>query len=110
VSNAAGQVAVAVGPNRTLLVTVAGPKTVEGGCVNTIEATLYDISGNPVPKPGTGGPMVHCMAIVEIDIPAGQSKFFTTRLQAPGPGHYTIRTALNPVSAGPLPDVAVDVK
>jgi hypothetical protein len=73
-----------------LTVTVTGPLTVLGGCVQTLSAVAETTAGVPVPTP-TLSPAMECMAIALEEIPAGATRSFTASLpDPPQPGTYVI--------------------
>jgi hypothetical protein len=88
----------------TVTVAVKGPATIYGGCEPTVHAQFVDAAGNPVAT--AAAPGVHCLAIAVIQIAPGQTRTFTTQINAPtAPGHYTIRTTVNSKPPTQLPDL-----
>lgn len=82
------------GPSLQVTVTVAGPATVESGCVATLTAWVVDGKGTRVtpPEPPRG---MGCHAIVAVPVAAGGHSDFSTAIPVPAaPGHYAVHGLL----------------
>jgi hypothetical protein len=93
-------------------VTVIGPLTVEGGCVASLSATVETSAGQPVPaQAAVPSPLIHCLAIAVIGIPAGVSSTFTVSVPAPErPRSYVVVPSLRIISgaaSNTVPSVSI---
>ena len=86
----------------TVAVSVPGPLQVDGGCVPELGAWLVSAGGQRVEASPTPA-AARCMAIQVEDVPAGQSRTFTTSIPRTTPGTYSVHGLLRthlPIGAG----------
>lgn len=85
----------------TVRVSIAGPATVYGGCVQPATLTLRTMTGAAARFATTAG--LTCDAIAVIRIPAGQTRTFTETRTLPGAaGRYQLSGSIGGVTVGPL--------
>jgi hypothetical protein len=89
-------------------VTITGPAELLGGCQPTLTVRLVDSAGKAFGQPSPAPGSVHCLAIVDVPLAAGQTRDFTASVPLPAAhGTYTVEGQLN--GAGPIPTVTVAI-
>lgn len=84
----------------TVVITVSGPATLEGGCFATAPLTLRNSAGTVVNPPLSS--QLTCGAIELIKIPAGTTRSFTETMQLPSAaGTYSLTGTVGGHRFGP---------